>query len=126
MFDKELLKKDPTLEWVTPGHPLFEAVRDEVLDRVHDDLKKGGPSSSTSSGRPRPCSTCFAASVKDGRRRRFHRRLFVVGTDSASQMAVRQPTVFHEISPAPRGTKPVPAEDLPLPDRYKDFAEKTA
>src|SRR4051794_9214624 len=40
-FDKELLKKDPTLEWVTPGHPLFEAVRDEALDRVHNDLKKG-------------------------------------------------------------------------------------
>ena len=34
-------------------------------------------------------------------------------------MAVRQPTVFHEITPAPKGTKPVPPEDLPLPDRYK-------
>ena len=24
-----------------PGHPLFEAVRDEALDRVHDHLKRG-------------------------------------------------------------------------------------
>jgi len=42
VFDKEYLKKDPTLEWVTPGHPLFEAVRDEALDRVYDHLKRGG------------------------------------------------------------------------------------
>jgi SNF2 family DNA or RNA helicase len=34
VFDKELLKKDATLEWVTPGHPLFEVVRDEVLTLV--------------------------------------------------------------------------------------------
>jgi len=117
-FDKELLKKDPTLEWVTPGHPLFEAVRDEVLDRVHDDLKKGAIFFDIQRKAPALLDV-FAASVKDGRGRTLHRRLFVVETDSASQMAVRQPTVFHEISPAPKGTKPVPPEDLPLPDRYK-------
>ena len=26
-FDKAVIPTDPTLEWVTPGHPLFEAVR---------------------------------------------------------------------------------------------------
>ena len=26
-FDKEYLKKEPTLEWITPEHPLFETVR---------------------------------------------------------------------------------------------------
>ena len=41
VFDKEFLKKDPTLEWVTPGHPLFETVRDETLDRVDEHLKRG-------------------------------------------------------------------------------------
>ncbi len=30
VFDKALLPADPTLGWVTPGHPLFEAVRDDV------------------------------------------------------------------------------------------------
>ena len=41
VFDKALLPTDPTLEWVTPGHPLFEAVRDDVLERVRDDLQRG-------------------------------------------------------------------------------------
>ena len=28
------LTEDPTLEWVTPGHPLFESVREDVRERV--------------------------------------------------------------------------------------------
>ena len=40
-IDKAILPTDPTLEWVTPGHPLFEAVRDDVADRVAGDLKRG-------------------------------------------------------------------------------------
>jgi hypothetical protein len=41
VFDKALLPTDPTLEWVTPGHPLFETVRDDVTERVSSDLKRG-------------------------------------------------------------------------------------
>jgi len=41
VFDKELLKNDPTLEWVTPGHPLFECVREDALERVQEDLRRG-------------------------------------------------------------------------------------
>ncbi len=29
-FDKERLRDDPTLDWVTPGHPLFEVVRCDI------------------------------------------------------------------------------------------------
>ena len=35
-FDKESLKDDPLLEWVTPGHPLFEAVRQLVLNNAQE------------------------------------------------------------------------------------------
>ncbi len=117
-FDKEFLKQDPTLEWVTPGHPLFEAVRDTALDRVNDDLKKGAIFFDIQRTGPALLDV-FAASVKDGRGRTLHRRLFVIETDADSQMAIRQPTIFHEITPAPKGTQPVTAEELPLPDRHK-------
>ena len=30
VFDKQLLTTDPTFEWVTPGHPLFECVREDI------------------------------------------------------------------------------------------------
>lgn len=118
VFDKEFLKKDPTLEWVTPGHPLFESVRDEALDRVHDDLKKGAVFFDIQRNAPALLDV-FAASVKDGRGRTLHRRLFVVETDASSQMTVRQPTIFHEITPAPKNTPPASTDELPIPGRYK-------
>jgi len=117
-FDKDYLKKDPTLEWVTPGHPLFEVVRDEALDRVHDDLKKGAVFFDIQRNAPALLDV-FAASVKDGRGRTLHRKLFVVETDASSRMAVRQPTIFHEITPAPMNTKPVATDEMPIPGRTK-------
>ena len=34
VFDKALLPKDPALEWVTPGHPLFEVIREDLSERA--------------------------------------------------------------------------------------------
>ena len=33
-FDKDYLKKEPTLEWITPGHPLFETVRHQRVSAL--------------------------------------------------------------------------------------------
>lgn len=41
IFDKEQLQEDPTLEWATPGHPFFESVREDVMQRVQNDLQRG-------------------------------------------------------------------------------------
>ena len=42
VFDKQLLAVDPTLEWVTPGHPLFERRgRDRPGARVRADQRSG-------------------------------------------------------------------------------------
>ncbi len=40
-FDRRMLQDNPTLEWVTPGHPLFEAVRSEVWEQAQPDLERG-------------------------------------------------------------------------------------
>ena len=118
VFDKDALKKEPTLEWVTPGHPLFEVVRDEALDRVEDDLKRGAIFFDIQRGAPYVLDV-FAASVKDGRGRTLHRRLFVVETDASSRMTLRLPTIFHDINPAPKGCEPATADVLPRPDRVR-------
>ena len=41
VFDKEILKRLPTYDWVTPGHPLFEAVREDLLENVRAEMEKG-------------------------------------------------------------------------------------
>ena len=78
----KLLQDDPTLEWVTPGHPLFEAVRSRGLA-----AGPAGPGARRRLLRPeprpaQPAWTCSARAVKDGRGNTLHQRLFVVETDA--------------------------------------------
>ncbi len=41
VFSQKLLDKDQTNEWVTPGHPLFEVVREKVERETETDLQRG-------------------------------------------------------------------------------------
>jgi superfamily II DNA or RNA helicase len=102
-FDKLILPTDPALEWVTPGHPLFEAVRTDILGRVEDHLRRGSVFFDLHRDRPAVLDV-FAASIKDGRGNTLHRRLFVVETSAAGQMALHEPTILHDVTPAPPGT----------------------
>jgi len=122
-FDKTWLAKEPTLEWVTPGHPLFETVRESVLEQVQEALRHGALFYDLNRKEPSVLDV-FAASIRDGRGHTLHRRLFVVETIAAGPMVLRQPTLFQEISPAPsektdaQGTRPSRiASDVPRPDR---------
>ena len=115
-FDKDRLKDDPTLEWVTPGHPLFEAVREDLLQLVSDDLIRGGVFYDLQRSKPANLDV-FAASIKDGRGHTLHRRLFVVETDASGQMQLRQPTVFMEITPASGDEHAASPDASVVPDR---------
>ncbi len=111
-FDKDSISADPTLEWVTPGHPLFETVREDVAERVADHLRRGAIFFDLQRGEPARLDA-FAASIHDGRGHALHRRLFVVEADSHGAMNVRQPTIFLDgLVPAPAGTT-VPDDDMP-------------
>ena len=115
VFDKALLAKDATSEWVTPGHPLFEAVREDVRERVGEDLGRGSVFYDLHARAPYRLDV-FTASVKDGRGNTLHRRLFVVQTDMDGSMSIRQPTIFLDLALAPKGT-PVPESEA-LPDHH--------
>ncbi len=115
VFDKKLMTDDATLEWTTPGHPLFEAVRADVLARADGHLQRGAVFFDLHRREPALLDV-FGASIKDGRGNTLHRRLFVVETDSAGAMTVCEPTVFHAVTPAPAGT-PAPADEVDVPHR---------
>jgi hypothetical protein len=116
VFDKTLLKQDATLEWVTPGHPLFEAVREDLAARVESHLRRGAIFFDLHRSVPSVLDV-FAASIKDGRGQCLHRRLFVVETSSDGEMTTRQPTLFLDVTPAPQGAAAQNAPG-PLPDRH--------
>ena len=114
VFDKALLPKEPTAEWVTPGHPLFESVREYVLERVRDDLSRGAVFYDLHHREPYRLDV-FAASVKDGRGSHIHRKLFVVQTGMDGALAVRQPTILLDLAAGnPDASLP---DDAGLPDR---------
>ena len=133
-FNKNLLGTDATLEWVTPGHPLFEAVRADVLERVDNDLRHGAVMWDLHTPAPYRLDV-FSASIKDGRGAALHKRLFVVRTDVDGQFTLRQPTLFLDLiasakgTPAPvMGTMPdrAAAEQFLVTDALKPFLDEVA
>jgi superfamily II DNA or RNA helicase len=114
VFDKELLKKDATLDWVTPGHPLFETVRAAAEDAVRPELERGAIFYDLHSAIPYHLDV-FSAAIKDGRGNQLHRRLFVVQTLPDAKTMVRQPTIFLDLSLAAKSA--VPPASIMVPDR---------
>ncbi len=114
-FDKEELKQQPALEWVTLGHPLFEAVRHDILARTETQLRRGAVFYDLHRTKPSLLDLC-AASIRDGRGQTLHRQLFVVETSLDGSRQLRAPTVFLDISPAATNTA-VPDCDIAVYDR---------
>jgi hypothetical protein len=115
VFDKRLLGDDATLEWVTPGHPLFEVVRSDVADRVADDLRRGAVLWDLHTKTPYRLDV-YAASIKDGRGNTLHKKLFVIRADVDGSLTLRQPTLFLDLIPSARGTSAPSPSGLPERD----------
>lgn len=103
VFNKELLTTDPTLEWITPGQPLFESVRAMVQDKVDTDLKRGAVFYDLHRSAPALLNV-FSGEIRDGLGHILHKRLFVTQTTLNGDITVRQPTVFLDLSLAPKST----------------------
>ena len=113
-FDKTLLSNNPLIEWVTPGHPLFEAVRCYTLQKTEEDLQNGAVFFDLHSKEPYRLDV-YTAAVNDGRGSVVHRRIFVAQTNMDGSVVVRQPTIFHKLSPS--GQKPELPDGSSLPGR---------
>ena len=98
IFDKLKLAKDNLLEWVTPGHPLFEAVREESLEKCRDSLDKGAVFFDIYRKEPSRLNL-FMVAMADGLGRVLHQKLFVTETKLDSSIELKQPTIFLEIQP---------------------------
>jgi hypothetical protein len=99
---------------VTPGHPLFEAVRRYALEKVEADLRSGAIFFDLYSKEPSRLDV-YSAAVKDGRGNVIHRRIFVVQTDMTGTINIRQPTIFLDLIPST--TEVPPPDGNSLPDR---------
>jgi len=114
VFDKELAKKDITTEWVTPGHPLFEVVREKIEIETREHLERGAVFYDLNTQTPYRLDV-FLATIKDGLGNDLHKRLYAVQVSANGEFSLTQPTIFLDLAIAPEGVKPT---NLPnLPDR---------
>lgn len=82
---------------------MFEAVREDVLENVRDDLARGAVFFDLNRDMPARLSV-FSASIRDGRGNELHKRLFIVQQNANGSMDLKQPTYLLDLIAAPSGT----------------------
>jgi superfamily II DNA or RNA helicase len=110
--DRETAERE-NLEWVTPGHPLFEAIRRHTLLKSREHLAKGACFHSLAHDQPARLDF-YRARVVDGLGQVVHERLFAVEIGEHGQCAVQEPGSIGNITPAPT-PDPLPSVAL-LPE----------
>lgn len=96
------------LEWVTPGHPLFEAIRRHTHTLALDVLAKGASFHSLQHEHPARIDY-YRARIVDGLGQVVHERLFAVEIDGHGEPRLQEPGLLGNFAPAeaPAGLPPV-------------------
>ncbi|MFQ5506422.1 MAG: helicase-related protein, partial [Planctomycetota bacterium] len=100
------------LEWVTPGHPFFEAIRRHTYVRALDVFGKGACFYSLQHENPVRIDF-YRARVVDGLGQVVHERLFAVETSEDEEPRLREPSVLGDFTPAERTDNLPPVAMLP-------------
>ena len=96
--DREIAEEN-NLEWVTPGHPLFEALRRHSLELGREAFTKGACFHSLEHSAPARLDF-YRARVVDGLGHIIHERLFTIELTEDGSSYLREPDVLGNLSPA--------------------------
>jgi superfamily II DNA or RNA helicase len=91
--------EEQKLEWVTPGHPLFEAIRRHTHAQALDVLGKGATFHSLHHERPARIDF-YRARVVDGLGKIIHERLFAVEITEDAVPRLQETSVLGNFTPA--------------------------
>jgi hypothetical protein len=100
--DRTVADKDTSIEWLTPGHSLFEALRLNAWELAQPELGKGACFFSLEHDRPARLDF-YRARVVDGTGRTVHERLFGVELKEGGEPQLRDPAALGNLLP---GRKP--------------------
>jgi superfamily II DNA or RNA helicase len=115
-FHKGALAGSPDLEWVTPGHPLFEAVREVTRTLTETDLRRGASFYDVNAEAPYLLDL-YEGSVVDGRGTVLGRRLFLLQTAPDCALSLHEPTLLLDLAAAPSDLPALPITDAPAEAR---------
>lgn len=127
--DRETAEKN-NLEWVTPGHPLFEALRRHAISESADSLRNGACFHSLQNSAPSRLDF-YRARIVDGLGYTVQEKLLAVEVSEDTEPRACDPNILGNMSPAPR-PEILPAVAIvpePLPwvqeQHLKPFLEET-
>lgn len=109
--------EDHNLEWVTPGHPLFEALRRHTHGVSTESLSRGACFYSLSHDVPARLDF-YRARVVDGLGNIVHERLFVAETKDGADPILQDPTILGNLSPVNPATTLPPVAYAPEPETW--------
>jgi len=96
------------LEWITPGHPLFEALRRHTCALAEPSLSSGACYYTLDRERPTRLDF-YRARVVDGLGHVIHERLFAIELEESGAPQLRDPSLLSDLVPAPSAPSPLPA-----------------
>lgn len=96
--DRETAERN-NLEWITPGHPLFEALRRHTHSSALDQFGKGAACYSLLHDKPARIDF-YRARVVDGLGIVIHERMFAVEISENEDPRLREPTLLGDFTPA--------------------------
>jgi superfamily II DNA or RNA helicase len=91
---------DNNLEWVTPGHPLFEALRRNAFEQAQSAFADGACFYSLRHDKPARLDF-YRARVVDGTGNTIHERLFTIEQAASGEPILREPGILGDLQPAP-------------------------
>lgn len=109
--DRDTAEKN-NLEWVTPGHPLFEAIRRHALHESQATFAKGACFYSLQHEKPARLDF-YRARVVDGLGHIVHERMFAIEITEGGFISLKEPTVLGDFTPAQLPGPPPPIAGFP-------------
>ena len=91
--------EEGNLEWVTPGHPLFEALRRHSFDEGREAFAQGACFHSLDHEEPARLDF-YRARVVDGLQQTIHEKLFTIEMTDGKAPKLREPQVLGNLTPA--------------------------
>ncbi|MBN2383961.1 DUF3883 domain-containing protein [bacterium] len=118
--DREAAEKH-NLEWITPGHPLFEALRRHTVNKATDVFGQGACYYSLQHETPARIDF-YRARVVDGLGQIVHERLFAVELSGSNEPKLRESNMLGNFTPAqpPEHIPTISEEPEPLTWLHKN------
>lgn len=109
--DREVAEKN-NLEWVNPGHPLFEAIRRLTLRHAYEAFSSGACFFSLQHESPARLDF-YRARIVDGRGNIVHERLFAVELKEGGSFTLQEPGALGNFIPAEAPAELPPVAMIP-------------